>query len=326
MTAVAGPVIVRWSTSPTLRPWPVLARGAGRECLACCVPRGPRPLISSVLLLPRTRSATPAMLCLLAVMTSLPIFTLHWYLFAAWLAEPVVTGKPLGWWWDIWVRVICDMVVVFFAIALFFIFGLMERRHRELEELSRYDTLTGLLNRGSFMRLLEEEFGKQLRSRRPACVMMCDVDLFKRINDVHGHPAGDAVLARLGQVLGAAVRQPIDVPARFGARSSWCGCRKRRCRRRRWWPSASATCWRPKPSMARGQVWHRHRHRHRRVQRWRWRTRPARGRRQPLSRQAGWARCRGGLADVSGGLMRAWRTPHPACDGCRNRRGLRSQI
>ncbi|MES2917460.1 MAG: GGDEF domain-containing protein [Pseudomonadota bacterium] len=136
--------------------------------------------------------------------------------YAPLLAEPVVTGKPLGWWWDIWVRVIYDMVVVFFAIALFFIFGLMERRHRELEELSRYDTLTGLLNRGSFMRLLEEEFGKQLRSRRPACVMMCDVDLFKRINDVHGHPAGDVVLARLGQVLGAAVRQPIDVPARFG--------------------------------------------------------------------------------------------------------------
>lgn len=136
--------------------------------------------------------------------------------YAPLLAEPVITGKPLAWWWDIWVRVIFDMVVIFFAFTLFFIFGLMERRHRELEELSRYDTLTGLLNRGSFMRLFEEEFGKQLRSHRPACVMMCDVDLFKRINDEHGHPAGDAVLARLGQVLGAAVRQPIDVPARFG--------------------------------------------------------------------------------------------------------------
>jgi diguanylate cyclase (GGDEF)-like protein len=132
------------------------------------------------------------------------------------LAEPVITGRPLGWWWDIWVRVIYDMVVVFFAIALFFIFGLMERRHRELEELARYDTLTGLLNRGSFMRLLEAEFGKQLRTRRPACVMMCDVDWFKRINDQHGHPAGDAVLSRLGALLASAVRQPIDVPARFG--------------------------------------------------------------------------------------------------------------
>jgi diguanylate cyclase (GGDEF)-like protein len=136
--------------------------------------------------------------------------------YAPLLAEPVMTGRGLGWWWDIWVRVIYDMVVVFFAVALFFIFGLMERRHRELEELARFDTLTGLLNRSSFMRLLEAEFGKQLRTRRPACVMMCDVDWFKRINDQHGHPAGDAVLARLGQLLAGAVRQPIDVPARFG--------------------------------------------------------------------------------------------------------------
>lgn len=90
--------------------------------------------------------------------------------YAPLLSEPVITGRALGWWWDIWVRVIYDMVVVFFAVALFFIFGLMERRHRELEELARYDTLTGLLNRGSFMRLLEAEFGKQVRSRRPACV------------------------------------------------------------------------------------------------------------------------------------------------------------
>lgn len=136
--------------------------------------------------------------------------------YAPLLAEPVITGQPLAWWWDIWMRVFFDMVVVFFAAAMFFIFGLMERRNRELEELTRLDTLTGLLNRGSFMTLLEEEFSKQLRTRRVACVMMCDVDHFKRINDSYGHPVGDAVLARLGKILGDAVRQPLDVPARFG--------------------------------------------------------------------------------------------------------------
>lgn len=136
--------------------------------------------------------------------------------YAPLLAAPVVNGSALGWWWDIWVRVIYDMVVVFFAIALFFIFGLMERRHRELEELVRYDPLTGLLNRGSFMQVFAAEFAKQQRTQRPACVMMCDVDWFKRVNDRHGHPAGDEVLARLGRLLAGAVRQPIDVPARFG--------------------------------------------------------------------------------------------------------------
>lgn len=136
--------------------------------------------------------------------------------YAPLLTEPVVTGRALSWWWDIWIRVLYDMVVVFFASAMFFIFGLMERRHRELDELSRMDTLTGLPNRGSFMRVLGEEFAKQARSGRSACVMMCDVDFFKRINDSHGHPVGDAVLARLGRLLGDTVRQPIDVPARFG--------------------------------------------------------------------------------------------------------------
>ncbi|MCC2637527.1 MAG: hypothetical protein K0Q68_1246 [Moraxellaceae bacterium] len=136
--------------------------------------------------------------------------------YAPLLAEPVMTGQPLAWWWDIWMRVLFDMVVVFFAAAMFFIFGHMERRNRELEELTRFDTLTGLLNRGSFMSLLEEEFSKQLRTRRVACVMMCDVDDFKRINDSFGHPVGDAVLSRLGSILGDAVRQPVDVPARFG--------------------------------------------------------------------------------------------------------------
>lgn len=45
-------------------------------------------MFSPVQLLPRTRSATPAMLCLLAIMTSLPTFALHWWLFSGWLAEP----------------------------------------------------------------------------------------------------------------------------------------------------------------------------------------------------------------------------------------------
>lgn len=136
--------------------------------------------------------------------------------YAPLLAEPVVNGRGLGPWWGTWVRVIYDMAVLFFASAMFFIFGTMERRHRELEELTRIDTLTGLPNRGTFMRVLGEEFAKQLRSRRPACVMMCDVDHFKAVNDRYGHPTGDAVLARLGRLFSDAVRQPIDVPARFG--------------------------------------------------------------------------------------------------------------
>jgi diguanylate cyclase (GGDEF)-like protein len=136
--------------------------------------------------------------------------------YAPLLARPVITGEPMTWWWNIWMRVLYDMAVAFFSLAMFFIFGIMERRHRVLEELTRTDTLTGLLNRGTFMRVLEEEFAKQARHRRAACVMMCDIDHFKRVNDTWGHAAGDAVLVRVGHLLRESVRQPIDVPARFG--------------------------------------------------------------------------------------------------------------
>lgn len=136
--------------------------------------------------------------------------------YAPLLSRPVVTGEPLSWWWNIWIRVLYDMAVAFFALAVFFIFGIMRRRHRALEELVRTDTMTGLLNRGTFMRLLEEEFAKQQRNGRAACLLMCDIDHFKQVNDTWGHAAGDAVLVRFGTLLRESVRLPIDVPARFG--------------------------------------------------------------------------------------------------------------
>jgi diguanylate cyclase (GGDEF)-like protein len=136
--------------------------------------------------------------------------------YAPLLARPVVDGMPLAWWWDIWLRVIFDMAVLFFSTMMFFMFAIMGRRTRALERLAHTDTLTGLLNRASFMHRLAEESARQARNRRPFCVMMCDLDHFKEINDRFGHPAGDMVLARLGTLLRDSVRQPLDIPARLG--------------------------------------------------------------------------------------------------------------
>lgn len=163
------------------------------------------------------RVLLPGLVISMAMLVTAEVLTRRGVMpYAPLLAQPVITGEPLAWWWDIWVRVLYDMAVFFFSGAMFFIFAIMERRHRELEKLTRLDTLTGLLNRATFMRLLEIECAKQARHRRPACLMMCDIDHFKRINDTYGHPAGDAVLMRFGRLLQDAVRQPLDVPARFG--------------------------------------------------------------------------------------------------------------
>lgn len=80
---------------------------------------------------------------------------------------------------------------------------------------ARTDALTGLPNRRWFMELAGRELAIARRYGRPFSLVMLDVDHFKRINDEHGHGAGDAVLEALGGLLASRLRQP-DVAARYG--------------------------------------------------------------------------------------------------------------
>jgi diguanylate cyclase (GGDEF)-like protein len=73
----------------------------------------------------------------------------------------------------------------------------------------------GIFNRRCFERRLEEEFARARRYGFPLSLLMIDIDHFKKVNDDHGHPAGDLVLRRIGTILKGAVRG-VDVPARYG--------------------------------------------------------------------------------------------------------------
>jgi diguanylate cyclase len=88
----------------------------------------------------------------------------------------------------------------------------------ELERVSgqvREDQLTGALNRRGMEDAMEREIARAKRSKKPLCVAVLDVDNFKRLNDTHGHSAGDAALVHLAKVIKHTVR-PTDVIARFG--------------------------------------------------------------------------------------------------------------
>ena len=61
-------------------------------------------------------------------------------------------------------------------------------------ELSSRDALTGLANRRQFELALASEVDRVARAGEPALLLMIDIDHFKRVNDAHGHQAGDIVL------------------------------------------------------------------------------------------------------------------------------------
>lgn len=88
-------------------------------------------------------------------------------------------------------------------------------QQQELAFLADHDALTGLYNRREFMRLAERELLRATRVPCETAIIMVDLDHFKRINDRHGHPGGDAVLQVVAQRLGRALRS-TDTLARLG--------------------------------------------------------------------------------------------------------------
>jgi diguanylate cyclase (GGDEF)-like protein len=81
--------------------------------------------------------------------------------------------------------------------------------------LSSRDALTGLANRRHFESVLTRELDRVARAGEPALLLMIDIDHFKRVNDTHGHGAGDLVLKAVAESLLHCVR-PMDTVARIG--------------------------------------------------------------------------------------------------------------
>ncbi len=85
----------------------------------------------------------------------------------------------------------------------------------ESRRLARHDALTGLFNRRAFAETVQIEIQKCKRHSLPMAVLLLDIDHFKKINDTHGHAAGDTVLKVIGSTLKTLCRRS-DVCARWG--------------------------------------------------------------------------------------------------------------
>ena len=77
----------------------------------------------------------------------------------------------------------------------------LQRRLDEARRSSEQDHLTGLPNRRAFEAAFEAEYAAAAAASEPLCVVFCDIDHFKRINDEHGHEAGDRVLRLVAETL-----------------------------------------------------------------------------------------------------------------------------
>jgi diguanylate cyclase (GGDEF)-like protein len=89
------------------------------------------------------------------------------------------------------------LIAVVLLIALLLLLMQVTKERRHYQRLSRHDGLTGLNNHTRFFELATTAFERTRREQRPYTLILADIDLFKRVNDLHGHRAGDEVLRRV---------------------------------------------------------------------------------------------------------------------------------
>lgn len=108
------------------------------------------------------------------------------------------------------------IVMLILVLAFIALFAYRTKRSQlHFMKLSRQDGLTGIANRPHFIELAQAVLASAQKAQREVCVILCDLDHFKVINDEHGHAAGDAALREVVTVCRALMR-PDDVFGRVG--------------------------------------------------------------------------------------------------------------
>ncbi|BCH32342.1 GGDEF domain-containing protein [Mesorhizobium sp. L-8-10] len=112
---------------------------------------------------------------------------------------------------------IATLVVMFMILISSFSLIAIGKEQFEiaLQRAATRDALTDTLNRHEFMRKAELELRRLEGTGTPASLLLVDLDVFKKINDTHGHPAGDRVLVHFAETARAALG-PKDLLCRYG--------------------------------------------------------------------------------------------------------------
>jgi adenylate cyclase len=111
-----------------------------------------------------------------------------------------------GW----WVPVVTPLIAL--SLSTLIIQGY---KNSELQRQASSDGLTQIANRRYFNEYIEQQWFRQIETKQPLSVILCDVDYFKLYNDAYGHLAGDECLRQVAKAIGQAVRS-TDLVARYG--------------------------------------------------------------------------------------------------------------
>jgi diguanylate cyclase (GGDEF)-like protein len=137
----------------------------------------------------------------------------HLALMAAGYALALVLEEPSKNPLDGWLATVATLLVTGLFVAM--VRDRLEHLITRLSEAAHHDPLTDLLNRRGFQHVFDTELERARRADQSLSLIVGDVDRFKRVNDVHGHAAGDAVLRRVSAAIRGAKRG-FDSAARVG--------------------------------------------------------------------------------------------------------------
>lgn len=130
-------------------------------------------------------------------------------MFIALLAVGAITGFALRFPTSTPVLLACLPILVIHTLAVsasgYQLIRKVQKQNARLDELSRHDTLTGLESRGHWQEQVSALLGRHATGAGPASMLLVDVDLFKSINDRHGHATGDDVLRGITGVIRDAI-------------------------------------------------------------------------------------------------------------------------
>ena len=137
----------------------------------------------------------------------------HLALMAAAYAVALVLEDPAENPLDGWIATVATLLIVGLFVS-------MVRDHiaaliRRLSDAAHSDHLTGLLNRRGFQNVFDTELERARRADQELSLIVGDLDRFKRVNDAHGHAAGDEVLTRVAAAI-AGAKRGFDSAARVG--------------------------------------------------------------------------------------------------------------